>query len=193
MTDEPFWDELGIAWQAMPPGPAIPLDRMTARFRRETRQIGWAIGLAGLGGAGLGALGAFTLWQGWRLGALNFGTRGLAVLIVAGILWIMVGTLWPVRRGDDARSLSDFAELGLARARRSRRAVVLALAGCTVAAVLGTVGWALRTAADHPPALSPFIDLVVLALLAVIVEALRRHFRGEEARFAYLKRALAEA
>jgi hypothetical protein len=30
----------------------------------------------------------------------------------------------------------------------------------------------------------------VLALLAVIVEALRRHFRGEEARFAYLQRVL---
>jgi hypothetical protein len=192
MTDEPFWDELGIAWQAKTSAPEVPLERMKAHFRREARQIRAAIWLAALGGTGLAALGAFTVWQGWRLGALNFGVRGLAVLIVAGILWLMVATLWPVR-GGDTRSLSDFADLGLARARRSRRAVVLGLAGCVVAAVLGTVGWALRTAADHPPALSPVIDLAVLALLAAIVEALRRRFRSEEARFAYLKRALGES
>jgi hypothetical protein len=191
MTDEPFWDELGIAWRAATPAGNGSLDRMRASFRRQAQQIRLAVALAVLGGTGLGALGAFTLWQGWKLAALNFGTRGLAVLIVAAILWVTAATLWPVRN-DDALSLGDFADLGLARARRCRRAVVLALAGCTAAAVLGTVGWALRTAADHPPALSPVIDLAVLALLAAIVEALRRHFRGEEARFAYLRKALAE-
>jgi hypothetical protein len=40
--------------------------------------------------------------------------------------------------------------------------------------------------------LSPFIDLAVLALMAVIVEALRRHFRSEAARFAYLQQSLRE-
>jgi len=192
MTDEPFWDELGIAWRAASPAADISLDRMKAHFRRETRQFRLAISLAGLGGTGLGVLGVFTAWQGWKLGAVNFGTRGLAVLIVAGILWVIVATLWPVRGGDDVRSLSDFADLGLARAKRSRRAVVLGLAGCAVAAVLGVIGTALRTAADHPPALSPFIDLAVLALMAVIVEALRRHFRSEAARFAYLQQSLRE-
>ena len=92
MTDEPFWDELGIAWQAATPAAAVPLDRMKAHFRRELLRIRMAIWLAGLGGTGLAALGAFTLWQGWRLGALNFGTRGLAVLIVAGILWQCAAT-----------------------------------------------------------------------------------------------------
>jgi len=191
MTDEPFWDELGIAWQAHSPAAGVPLERMKAHCRRESRQVRLAIWLAGLGGIGLAGLGAFTLWQGWKLAAWNFGVRGLAVLVVAGILWLMVVTLWPVR-GGDARSLSDFADLGLARARRSRRAVVLGLAGCAAAAALGTVGWALRSAAGHPPALSPVIDLAVLALLAVIVEALRRRFRREEARFAYLRQALRE-
>lgn len=190
MTDEPFWDELGIAWQAASPARDVPLERMKAHFRREARRVRLAIWLAGIGGTVLGALGIFTLWQGWRLGALNFGTRGLAVLIVAGILWLMVAILWPVRGGDDARSLSQFADLGLSRAQQSRRAVVLGLAGCAVAAVLGTVGWVLRASAGHPPTQSPIIDLAVLALLAAIVEALRRHFRGEEARFAYLRQAL---
>jgi len=191
MTDEPFWDELGIAWQALTLPAGMPLERMKAHCRRESRQVRLAIWLAGVGGTALAILGAFTVWQGWRLAALNFGVRGLAVLIVAAILWLMVGTLWPVR-GGDARSLSDFADLGLARAKRSRRAVVLGLAGCAAAALLGTVGWALRSAADHPPAMSPLIDLAVLALLAVIVEALRRHFLREEARFAYLRRTLGE-
>jgi hypothetical protein len=193
MTNEPFWDELGIAWQALSPTPAIQLDRMKAHFRREALQIRLAVFFAALFGTLGIVLGLFTLWQGWRLGAVNFGVRGVAVLIVAGILWMMVATLWQVRRGDGARSLSDFAELGLARAKRSRRAVVLALAGCTVAAVLGVAGTILRTRADHPPALSPYIDLLVLAVIAVIVEALRRRFRGEEARFAYLRSALRQS
>jgi hypothetical protein len=187
---EPFWDELGIAWQAMSPLPAVPAERMKAHFHRETRQVRLAIALAALGGTSLAALGAFTLWQGWRLGAVNFGTRGLAVLIVAGILWAMVAKLWPVRGQEEARSLSDYADLGLARARGSRRAVVLGLAGCVVAGVLGVIGTMLRTAAGSPPALSPFVDLAVLALVAVIAEALRRRFRNEEARFAYLRDSL---
>lgn len=190
MTTEPFWDELGIAWQALSPAPGIQLDRMKAHFRRETLQIRLAVFFAALFGTIGILLGIFTLWQGWRLGAVNFGVRGLAVLIVAGILWMMVATLWRARGGEDARSLNDFAELGLARAKRSRRAAVLALAGCGVAAVLGVVGTVLRTAADHPPALSPFIDLFVLAFLAVLVEALRRRFSSEEARFAYLRHTL---
>jgi hypothetical protein len=185
---EPFWDELGIAWQATP-APEVPLDRMKARFSRESRQIGLAIGLAGLGGAFLAALGAFTVWQGARLGVLNFEIRGAAVLIVAAILWAIVGMLWPAR-GGDARSQREFAELGLARARRSRRSVVMALAACAVAAVMGVIGTIVRTTAGNPPALSPVIDLAILALLAVIVEALRRKFRSDEARFAYLRDAL---
>lgn len=190
MTNEPFWDELGIAWQALSPAPTIQLDRMKARFRRETLQIRLAVFLAALFGTLGIVLGFFTLWQGWRLGAANFGVRGLAVLIVAAILWVMVVTLWQVRGSDDARSLHDFAELGWARARRSRRAVVLALTGCAVAAALGVAGTIVRTTADHPPALSPYVDLLVLAVLAVLVEALRRRFRSEEARFAYLRNVL---
>lgn len=139
------------------------------------------------------AVGVFTVRQGWRLGALNFGVRGLAVLIVAGILWGMVATLWNARRADDVRSLSQFAELGFARAQRNRRAVVLGLTGCAVAAILGVIGTVLRAASDHPAALSPFIDLAVLALVAIIVEALRRRFHGEEARFDYLRKELRDA
>jgi hypothetical protein len=192
MTDEPFWDELGIAWQAATPSSSVPLDPMTARFRRESARIRLAMALAAVGGTVLALLGAFTLWQGWRLAAWNFGARGFAVLIVAAMAWTAVIILWPVRRGDDARSFSDFAELGLARARRSRRIVVLALAACAIVALLGSLGAALRYASGDPPELSPVISIALLALLAGIVEALRRRFRGEEARFAYLKNALRE-
>ena len=135
--NEPFWDELGIAWQATP-APEASLERMKAHFRRTSRQIRLAIWFAGIGGTFLAALGAFTMWQGSRLGALNFEIRGVAVLIVAVILWVMVGMLWPVRDGD-ARSLSEFAELGLTRARRSRRSIVMALAACAVVLLGGCV------------------------------------------------------
>ena len=188
---EPFWDELGIGWKAVP-APAQQARKLEGRFRRQSAQIRLAVFLAALFGTLGSALGVFTLWQGWRLGAVNFGVRGVAVLSVAAILWLVAATLWSVRR-DDARSLKNFAERGLARARRSRMAAAYALAGCSVVAVLGVVGTILRTAADRPPALSPYIDLAILALMALVLEALRRRFRSEEARFEYLFQALGQA
>ena len=32
MTEEPFWDELGIAWQTATPAAAVPPERMKAHF-----------------------------------------------------------------------------------------------------------------------------------------------------------------
>jgi hypothetical protein len=192
MTPEPFWDELGIAWRAASPL-NVPLDRMKAHFRRESRFLRAALGTGILfATAGL-ALAGFTFWQAWRLAALNFVTRGAAIAILSAIMWVIVATLWPVRGSDDARSLSDFAALGLARARRGLRTVVLGFVACGLAGIFGFIGLAIRTSAGHPPALSPAVYLAFLALCAMAVELDRRRLRRQQARFAYLRDALHRA
>jgi len=193
MTEEPFWDELGIAWQTASPAAALPPERMKAHFRTESRWLGGLLAACGLVGTAMLALAAFTFWQAWRLAAWNFGTRGLALLIVGVILWLIVRVLWPVRGSDAARSMSDFAELGLARSAQGLRVCALSFAICGTAAILGTIGAVVRTLAGHPPVVPVAIDLGLLALLAGGVASERRRFRREHARFAYLRDALRKA
>ena len=190
MTDEPFWDELGIAWRAVPPASAVPLDRIEAHFRRESVLLRLAIGAAALTGTAFLTLGVFTLWQGWKLAAWNFGARGLALLIIAVIMGLIARALWPVRGGDNARSLSDFVDVGLTRSMQGLRVCALSFAVCASAAGLGVIGAVLRTMAGHPPVVPVAVDLALVALIAGGVAAERRRFRREQARFAYLRDAL---
>lgn len=190
MTKEPFWDELGIAWQAAAPALDVPLQRMKAHFRRESHLLRGAIVAAAIAGAALLAISAFTFLQAWRLAAWNFGTRGLALLIAGAALWLIVRALWPVRGSDNARSLSDFADLGFARATKGLRVCALSFAVCGAAAALGVIGAVFRTMAGHPPAVPVAIDLALLALFAGGVASERRRFLREQARFAHLRQAL---
>jgi hypothetical protein len=192
MTDEPFWDELGIAWQAASPMSTIPLDRMKAHFRLESMMLRAALVVGILAATAGSAVAAFTLGQAWRLAAWNFGARALAALIASGIMWIIVATLWPVRGSDDAASLSDFVDLGLARAVRGLLAVKLGFVGCAVVAVLGIGGTAIRRSSGHPPALSPAVDLAILAVCAIAIELDRRRLLRKRSRFVYLREALCQ-
>jgi hypothetical protein len=190
MTDEPFWDELGIAWQAATPAAAVPLDRMKAHFRTESRLLLAAIAACSVVGTAMLALAVFTFWQAWRLAAWNCGTRGLALLIIGTILLLIVRALWPVRGSDAARSLSDYAELGFARAAQGLRVCALSFGVCAAAALLGVIGALLRTRAGHPPVVPVAVGLALVAVLAGGVVAERRRFAREQARFAYLRDAL---
>lgn len=190
MTDEPFWDELGIAWQAITPALEVHPDRLQARVRRQSLLFGVALVGAILLGIGGAILGAYTLWQAWRLAAWNFATRGLALLLIALLAWLAVAALAPVRGGDGSTSLSELARFGLARSTRGLKVVRLGLAGCAGAAVLGIAGTVIRTAAGRPPALSPVIDLIILALVALALALYGGRLRSDRARFAHLRHAL---
>ena len=174
MTDEPFWDELGIAWQIASPAPDVPLDQMKARFRRESLLLRGAIAAAAIAGAGLLAISAFTFWQAWRLAAWSFGARGLALLIAGLAMWLIVRTLWPVRANHNSRSLRDFVDLGFARSTQGLRVCALSLAVCGTAAALGLIGAVLRTMNGHPPAVPVAIALALVALIAGGVASERR-------------------
>lgn len=190
MSNEPFWDELGIAWQATTPAIESRPDRLQTRFRRQSRLFGSAIAGSALLGAMAAALGALTLWQAWRLGTWNFAARGLALLLTAVLAWVAVGVLWPVRASEHSKSLTELADFGFARSTRALKVVRLGLAACAIAAILGIVGTAIRTASGRPPALSPVIDLVILTLVAAALAAHGRAFGNERRRFAHLRQAL---
>jgi len=147
--------------------------------QRQSLLIGAAIAGGGVVAAAGLALGAFTLWQGWSLGAWNFATRGSAILLCSGLVLLAVRSLLPVRPGSQVRSGPEPVDLALERAVRALTAMRFGLAGCAVAGVLGLAGVTLRYAAGDPPALSPAVDVAVLAgaTLTLLLFGFRVHSR----------------
>jgi hypothetical protein len=64
--------------------------------------------------------------------------------------------------------------------------------GCAVVAVLGIGGTAIRRSSGHPPALSPAVDLAILAVCAIAIELDRRRLLRKRSRFVYLREALCQ-
>jgi hypothetical protein len=191
MMTDPYWDELGIAWSAITPGTdAIP-PRLQVSLQRQSMLIatclvtGLLLGVAGV------LLGVFTLWSGWASGTWNFVTRGGGVMAISSILLVAALGLLPVRAGDQARALPDVIDLTIARAERLLMAIRLGFLACAVAAVLGLVGTAIRSYSGKPPAMSPILDLAVVAILAVGLFLYGRHLRAHLAKLQYLRKALA--
>ena len=152
---------------------------LRASQQRQSLLIGGAIVGGGVVAAAGLALGAFTLWQGWSLGAWNFAARGTAILLCSGLVLFAVRSLLPVRSNSQARSGAALVDLGLARAIRALGAMRLGLAGCAIAGAFGLAGVAIRYAAGDPPALSPAVDVVLLAgaALALLLFGFRVHGR----------------
>ncbi|HEX4634653.1 MAG TPA: hypothetical protein VH189_00630, partial [Rhizomicrobium sp.] len=83
MTQDAYWDELGMAWTAIRPDVQTIAPLLKQRLRRQaafTTAIlfaGLPLALAG------GALGAWTIWLGASAGAWFFVTRGIAILTIS--------------------------------------------------------------------------------------------------------------
>ena len=166
-TREPaYWDTLGVAWTAIDPDIAVIAPRIKARLRLQS--VGIRIGL--LSGAVVAptsfALGCYTIWHGFTTGAWHFVTRGIAILVISALVAMAIAAWLPVRASEAAHSLSDMLELAIARARRMLMMTRLGLSACAVAALFGLAGFLLRSNVAGPPALSPIIDLLILALFA---------------------------
>jgi hypothetical protein len=193
MTTPPdaYWDELGVAWCAINPEINVIMPRLQSRLRRQSVLImaSIVIGLP-LSVAGI-VLGLGTIWIGWTTGTWNFVTRGVAIVAISIILSIAISSLLRVRASGDARALSEMIDLAIARAERTLIAIRLGFYACAVATVLGLLGTAIRTSLNRLPALSPIVDLAVLAIFALGLFLCGRQARINLARFRYLKRALA--
>lgn len=189
-SPDPFWDELGVAWAAINPEISIIMPRLQARIRRQSifNTAGLILGLP----LSLGAfvLGAYSIWIGWINGAWNFVTRGVALVAIAAILSLAMWSMRHFNSGGRARSLSDMLDFAIARSEKTLFAIRLGFYACGVAALLGLVGTAIRARLSRLPALSPLIDLAVLALFALGLFLYARRIESDLAKYRYLKRVL---
>jgi hypothetical protein len=184
------WDELGIVWRAIDPNISVIKPRLEARLRRQTEWITAAlvIGLP-LGVAGV-LLGVVTICLGF-LGPWNFVTRGIAIVAMSTILTLALWSLQSVRSIATTSALSAMIDLAIDRAQRTLSLVRAGLYSCLIAAVFGLVGTAIRTRLGNPPKMSPVIDLVIVALIALVLWLYGRQIRVELGKYGALKRALA--
>lgn len=186
-----YWDELGIAWRAIEPDLQAGIPRMKRQMRWHALQMGAVVfGGVPVGIAG-GALGIWTVWVGSSTGAWNFVTRGAAILVI-GSLVLCAGLSARSARRADTRTLAAMVGLALLRAEKWCLAIRLGYAACIVAAVLGMIGYGIRTHAGKPPAMSPIEPMVVLAMLWVVLMLLHHGVRAGIAKYRYLQRMLQE-
>jgi hypothetical protein len=189
MTQDAYWDELGLAWTAISPDIIAP--RLRENLRRQSVFTALAvfaalpISLAGI------ALGVWTLWHGAFAQAWFFVTRGTAILMMSLMAGLAASSFIPLL-ADRTQSVAAMIASALARAQRWHKAVRLGYLGLAVAALFGTAGYFLRVQAGKPPALSPLEPLVLLALLALVLFLLQRKARGDIAKYRYLQRLLLE-
>lgn len=191
MTIDAYWDELGIAWCAIKPEIDVITPRLKSRLRRQSFFIVASLVMGALLSVAGFLLGIFTIWSGWTTATWNFVTRGVGIMAISAMLAIAMSLLWPVKASDNAKALSEMLDLAIARAERTLKTIRLGLYACIAAAVLGTMGAAIRTYLARPPALSPVVDLAMLAIFALGLFHYGRHTRTDLAKFRHLKHTLA--
>ena len=190
-TTDAYWDDLGVAWSAINPDINVIMPRLKSRLQRQSLFIRTGVALGTVLAAGGLVISGLTIWQGWTANTWNFVTRGMAILAISVLVSIAVSWLLPVRAGTEPNALSKMIDLAIARAERTLNAIRLGLYACTVAAVFGLAGTAIRTHSSRPPSVSPIIDVGVLAILALGLYYYARHTKVELAKYRCLKSVLA--
>jgi hypothetical protein len=189
-TPDAFWEELGVTWCAIDPNVGIIASRLEARLRRQSRWMTAVVVLGlPLGAAGV-LLGVGTIGIG-LLGAWNFVTRGIAIVAMSTIITLAVYSLVPVISQGITRPLSQMIDLAIERAQRTLSLIRAGLYSCVIAAVFGLVGTAIRTHLGRPPKMSPIVDLVIVALIALALFLYGRQIRIELGKYRALRQALA--
>lgn len=186
-----YWDELGIAWTTIEPDLRASMPNMKRKMRWHRLLMcavvfgGVPVGIVG------GVLGIWTISVGVPAGIWNFATRGTAILVIS----LLVASLgWSSRSAlrNDTETLSAMIELALLRAEKWYMAIRLGYASCVVAAAFGMIGYGIRVHSGKPPAMSPVVPMVVLAVLGLVLVLLHRSVRDRIAKYRYLKRVLQE-
>ncbi len=186
-----YWDELGIAWQALQPVEGLVASRLEPMLRRQSVLVrlgavaGYPLGVLGLGLAG------WCLWVAWSDHAWNFATRGGAIGVVA-VMALMAAAALQAALAGEQRSLREMLERAALRAERLGRAAALGCAALVVLAGGGLAGFAIRARASRPAAVSPILDLLTLAGLFVALAWLWSSQWRAEDKYRHLARALAE-
>lgn len=189
--EDPYWDELGVAWRAIDPDPKSIEARLEVRMRWQASGIlgvvilGFALAIAGI------ALGVYTLWVACAKGIWNFFPRGAGLIAISVLIALISSSLRAGLRRDTS-SLREVIELAEIRAQRTVRAVRLGYWVCSLAGGFGLLGFLVRVHFFRPPAMSPVIQLVFLGVSSIALFLYERRLRDDLARLRHLKRALTQ-
>jgi len=184
---DPFWEELGVAWTAIRPDTQVVLPRLQRRIRNQSALINAGLVLGVPAALAALALGIDCIWIGCTTGAWNFVTRGFAFLAVAVTLSLAIRALLQVRAERGLQSVPEMLDLAIARSRKTLLAIRLGYWTCGLAALSGLLGTAIRTHLSRPPALSPVVDLVVLALIVLGLFLYSRRIQADIRHYTQLK------
>jgi len=188
---DPYWDELGVAWRPADTDTSAVISKLKSRMRRQSLTIMAGLWL-GLPATAAGFLiGAMTLWTAWTTGTWNFLTRGSAILIISILAARGVWLLLTFRSIGNEKPPGDTLTLAVASSQHTLAIIRLALAGCIIAAVFGLFGTAVRYSTGSPPALSPVIDMGVLAIFAIALTLWFRQVKVSLSKLQYLAGAIA--
>lgn len=191
MTQDAYWDELGLAWTAASPDIQVIVPRLKARMRRQSVAAsvlvfaGLPVSLAGI------ALGLWTIWRGVSAEAWFFLTRGIAILTIS----LLAGfAAWSFKCAlqDTSHSLAAMIGSALLRAQRWQAALRLGYFCCAIALLFGTLGYLLRIQMGKPSAMPLWPALILLPLLWLVLYLLQRKAADDIARYRYLKQLLSE-
>lgn len=191
MTKDIYWDDLGIAWIAFDPNLADTSPKLVSRVRRETRlfRLGFfaatSVSLIGLFG------GIWTVWLGITFGIWNFATRGIAIILIGLLAAIAAHEFWSAGASSENCTGSEMIEMTIVRARRLLLTIRLGLSACVLAAIFGVIGTIIRSHSSRPPNLPPAVDLILLALVALVLGLYGQRVKVKREKFEYLRRIMA--
>ena len=186
MTQDAYWDDLGVAWTAIKPDPQTMAPAMKQRLRRQTAMAaailfaGFPLSLAGV------MLGAWTIWFGASTQTWNFIPRGIGIVVISLLAGFASGVFRGVLR-DEAQSLRAMLELALARAQKWHQAVRLAFFSCILAAISGGTGYGIAAYFRKPQPQWPIEPLIINVLLGLVFFLLQKQARDQVARYRHLK------
>ena len=191
MTQDAYWDELGLAWKAIIPDPQVMVPTLKKRLRRQTAMIAIILLLVlPLSLAGI-ALGFWTIWFGFASQTWNFIPRGVGIVLIALMAafaaWSFRGEL-----RDGSASLRAMIDLALSRAEKWHRAVQLAFLSCGVAAIFGWASYGVAAYFQKPHRHWPVEALVINIFLGLASFLLLRRAREAVVKYRHLKRLLEE-
>ena len=186
-----YWDELGVAWRAIEPASEAVAPRLKARLRWQAvcsvaiMIVGTQLGVVGA------VLGTVTIYLGWSGAALHFVTRGIGIIVMSCLLF---WATWALRTGSDAAksSLADMLHIAAVHTEKSIRVIKIAYCLCATAAVFGLVGFVIRVRTGNPPVISPFVWLMLLALVSVVLFQYQRRLEDSLMRLRHLRATLIE-
>jgi hypothetical protein len=190
---DPYWDDLGAAWSTIDPNIRVTASQLKVRLRRQSQWMGAAVVFGMLVGAMGLLLGLGTIDIGWDSGAWNFVTRGVAIIAISAILMFAVRSLQPIGSLEATRALSQMIDLAIERALKTLSLIRAGLYSCVIAVVFGLVGTGIRAHLGSPPKMSPFVDLLLVGMIALVLALCHWQTRRRLGKYQSLKEVLTAA